>query len=92
VFPQHYWDLWQLDASSTQGLSQLKISDEFQGDEVTISEDEIEAFCRVVGHEGEAYKKGYKTGMQFPMDFAIKLGWKVSRNLVSFSPKLAERN
>ncbi|GAA5926751.1 trifunctional fatty acid synthase subunit FAS2 [Sporobolomyces koalae] len=73
---QHYWDLWQLDASSTQGLSQLKISDEFEGEEVTISEDEIEAFCRVVGHEGEAYKKSYKTGMQFPMDFAIKLGWK----------------
>ncbi|GAA5924777.1 hypothetical protein JCM1841_004145 [Sporobolomyces salmonicolor] len=73
---QHYWDLWQLDASATQGMSQLKISDEFQGEDVTISEDEIEAFCRVVGNEGEAYKKGYKSGMQLPMDFAIKLGWK----------------
>ena len=48
---------------------------------MTISEDEIESFCRVVGNEGESYKKGYKTGMQVPMDFAIKLGWKVGVRL-----------
>lgn len=58
-------------------MSSLKITDEFEGEVVTISEDEIESFCRVVGNEGEAYKKGFKTGMQVPMDFAIKLGWKV---------------
>ncbi|GAA5987569.1 hypothetical protein JCM5350_006044 [Sporobolomyces pararoseus] len=78
----HYWDLWQLDASLTRERSQLKISDKLQGEEVTISEDEIEAFCRVVCHEGESYKKGYKTGMQFPMDFAIKLGWKSIMKLI----------
>lgn len=59
-------------------MSALKITDEFQGEVVTISEDDIEAFCRVVGNEGEAYKKSYQKGMQVPMDFAIKLGWKVS--------------
>ncbi|GAA5980800.1 hypothetical protein JCM11641_002656 [Rhodosporidiobolus odoratus] len=73
---QHYWDLWSLDASKTQNLSELKIADEFEGELVTISEEEIESFCRVVGNEGEAYQKGYKGGMQVPMDFAIKLGWK----------------
>ncbi|SGZ13233.1 BQ5605_C028g10557 [Microbotryum silenes-dioicae] len=73
---EHYWDLWSLDASTTQGMSQLSISDEFQGETVTINEDDIEAFCRVVGNEGEAYKRSHKKGMQVPMDFAIKLGWK----------------
>lgn len=62
-------------------MSTLKITDEFEGETVTISEDEIEAFCRVVGNEGEAYKKGYKKGMQVPLDFAIKLGWKVSSQI-----------
>ncbi|BGP33270.1 fatty acid synthase alpha subunit Lsd1 [Rhodotorula toruloides] len=73
---QHYWDLWGLGNKADQGISQLKITDEFQGDLVTISADEIEAFCRVVGIEGEAYKRNYKAGMQVPLDFAIKLGWK----------------
>lgn len=62
-------------------MSELKITDEFEGENVVITEDEIEAFCRVVGNEGEAYKKGFKGGMQVPMDFAIKLGWKVSHLL-----------
>lgn len=60
-------------------MTALKISDEFQGETVTISEEEIEAFCRVVGNEGESYKANVKGGMQVPMDFAIKLGWKVRR-------------
>ena len=60
-------------------MSELKISDEFEGEDVVISEQEIEDFCRVVGIEGEAYKKGYKDGMKVPLDFAIKLGWKVCK-------------
>ncbi|GAA6028849.1 hypothetical protein JCM8097_007429 [Rhodosporidiobolus ruineniae] len=73
---EHYWNLWGLDAGKQANLSQLKIQDEFEGELVTISEEEIEAFCRVVGNEGAAYKKNFKGGMQVPMDFAIKLGWK----------------
>ncbi|GAA5878476.1 hypothetical protein JCM8547_005957 [Rhodosporidiobolus lusitaniae] len=73
---QHYWDLWQLDSGKSQNLEQLNIADEFEGELVTISEEEIEAFCRVVGNESAAYKKNYKAGMEVPMDFAIKLGWK----------------
>lgn len=86
---QHYWDLWDLSASTADGMSSLKITDEFEGEQVVIEEEDIETFCRVVGNEGEAYKKGYKGGMQVPMDFAIKLGWKVSYLLeptVSLSP------
>lgn len=69
--------MWALDPKAT-GMDELKIMDEFEGEQVVISEDEIESFCRVVGNEGEAYKKGHKGGMQVPLDFAIKLGWKVS--------------
>lgn len=58
-------------------MAELKITDEFEGEDVVISEQEIEDFCRVVGIEGESYKKGYKDGMKVPLDFAIKLGWKV---------------
>jgi acyl dehydratase len=70
-------------------MSSLKITDEFEGETVTISEEEIEAFCRVVGNEGEAYKKGYKKGMQVPLDFAIKLGWKVSSRIGAKSEPFA---
>jgi enoyl reductase-like protein len=63
-------------------MSQLKISDEFEGESVVISEEDIESFCRVVGNEGETYKKDFKGGMQVPMDFAIKLGWKVRLRVV----------
>ncbi|KAK4046934.1 fatty acid synthase alpha subunit Lsd1 [Microbotryomycetes sp. JL201] len=69
---EHYWKLWELGNDQHS----LKITDEFQGETVTITEDDIESFCRVVGNDGETYKKGHKTGMQVPMDFAIKLGWK----------------
>ena len=59
-------------------MNALKISQEFEGENVVISEEDIESFCRVVGNEGEAYKQGNHDGMRVPMDFAIKLGWKVS--------------
>ncbi|BGP41220.1 fatty acid synthase alpha subunit Lsd1 [Rhodotorula kratochvilovae] len=73
---QHYWDLWNLNDEKTKGFQQLKVSDEFEGELVQINADDIEAFCRVVGIEGESYKKTYKAGMQVPLDFAIKLSWK----------------
>ena len=74
---QHYWDLWSL--APSDGMAALKISQEFEGENVVISEEDIESFCRVVGNEGEAYKHGHQGGTRVPMDFAIKLGWKVSR-------------
>lgn len=80
---QHYWDLWNLDPTKEKPIDTLQIADEFEGEEVVISEEEIEDFCKVVGNEGEAYKKGFKGGMKVPMDFAIKLGWKVSYSFVS---------
>ncbi|KWU43709.1 hypothetical protein RHOSPDRAFT_19103 [Rhodotorula sp. JG-1b] len=73
---QHYWDLWNLGGKSGEQFTQLKVTDEFVDDGATISADEVEAFCRVVGIEGEAYKKSYKHGMQIPLDFAIKMGWR----------------
>ncbi|KAK4702957.1 hypothetical protein P7C70_g3267, partial [Phenoliferia sp. Uapishka_3] len=73
---EHYWNLWSLDPKQTKSMSELKISDEFEGEDVVISEQDIEDFCRVVGIEGASYKKGYKDGMKVPLDFAIKLGWK----------------
>ena len=75
---QHYWDLWNLGGKSGEQFTQLKVTDEFVDDGATISADEVESFCRVVGIEGEAYKKSYKHGMQIPLDFAIKMGWRVS--------------
>lgn len=86
---QHYWDLWSLSGTSSstaehqQGMSALSISDTFHGETVTIAEEDIEAFCRVVGNEGESYKRNVKGGMQVPMDFAIKLGWKVRFSLLA---------
>lgn len=56
----------------------MEIDQEFEGEQVVIDQKEIEDFCRVVGIEGEAYKVQHVEGMRVPMDFAIKLGWKVS--------------
>lgn len=79
---QHYWKLWSLggaaEADVDSSISSLKITDEFVGEEVVISAEDIESFCRVVGNESEVYKStNNKDGVQVPMDFAIKLGWKV---------------
>lgn len=59
-------------------MAALKISEEFTGEDVVISAQDIADFVRVVGNDGEAYKESDDHAMQVPMDFAIKLGWKVS--------------
>lgn len=67
---EHYYQLWSLDGD----MHALAIDQVFHGEEVTIDDKEIERFCRVVGNEQESYK-GAK---EVPMDFSIKLGWRVS--------------
>jgi len=67
---EHYYNLWSLDGD----MNALALDDVFQGEEVTIDEKEIERFCKVVGNDQEVYK-GAK---EVPMDFSIKLGWRVS--------------
>lgn len=46
---QHYWKLWGLDSdesSAGQGMSSLQADSEFQGEEITISAEDIEQFCK----------------------------------------------
>lgn len=87
---QHYWDLWGLAGKTGQDFKQMKVTDEFRDDGVTITADEVESFCRVIGLEGEAYQKSYKHGMQVPLDFGIKMGWRVS-SVSSRSREVFER-
>lgn len=73
----HYWNLWGLSSASSPSPATLKLSDEFQGETVTVDAREIAQFCTVTGIDNEAYKPYKGKDMQVPMDFAIKLGWKV---------------
>jgi fatty acid synthase subunit beta len=41
-----YWQLWGL-GGGPDGMSALKTTDVFEGDEVEVREDEIEQFCKV---------------------------------------------
>lgn len=65
------------------------MSDSFEGELVEINADDIESFCRVVGIDGEAYKQTYKAGMEVPLDFSIKLSWKVRPCVRRLSPARA---
>ena len=70
-----YWKLWFGDDET---LPELNVRDVFTGPEVTITAEEVEQFCAVVGNDGEAYKSIRNGEMQAPMDFAIVTGWRVS--------------
>lgn len=70
---KHYWALWGFG----DDWNTLGIEDEFQGDEVEVKGDEVEDFCRVVGNDSDMYRRGKGKDVSVPMDFAIKLGWKV---------------
>lgn len=73
-----YWKLWELDTapdgSKDATIDELSLDDVFQGEEVEIKQDEVSRFCNVVGNSQEAYKGAG----QVPMDFSIKLAWRVS--------------
>lgn len=46
---QHYWKLWGLDddaAQAGQGMSALQPDSTFEGEQVTISAEDIEQFCK----------------------------------------------
>lgn len=71
---EFYWKLWYGD---NETLPNININDTFAGPEVTISEEDVEQFCAVVGNQGEAYTSARTKDTQAPMDFAIVTGWKV---------------
>lgn len=44
---EHYWKLWGLeDSNSGQGPSDLQADKIFEGEQVTISREEIQEFCK----------------------------------------------
>ncbi|KAH7913599.1 hypothetical protein BJ138DRAFT_606981 [Hygrophoropsis aurantiaca] len=69
---QFYWKLWFGDNES---LPEINIRETFIGPEVTISASDVEAFCGVVGNQGEQFKSARTTTVKAPMDFAIVTGW-----------------
>lgn len=71
---QFYWKLWYGD----KVLPSLNTEEMFVGPEVTITSEEVEEFCAVVGNQGELFKSTRMDTAQAPMDFAIVIGWQVS--------------
>lgn len=71
---QFYWKLWYGD---NEVLPEIDIREKFVGPEVTISAEDIERFCAVVGNREESFKTARNGRVQAPMDFAIVTGWQV---------------
>lgn len=72
---QFYWKLWYGD---NEVLPKINIKEKLVGPEVTITSEEVEEFCAVVGNQGESFKSVRNDTVQAPMDFAIVTGWQVS--------------
>ncbi|KAF8753393.1 fatty acid synthase [Rhizoctonia solani] len=69
---EFYWKLWFGD---NEALPEIDIRDTFVGPEVTITAEDVERFCAVVGNQGEQFKSARNERVQAPMDFAIVTGW-----------------
>ena len=72
---QFYWKLWYGD---NEVLPKIDIRDKFTGPETTVEAGTVEAFCAVIGNQGESFKTVRNPDAQAPMDFAIVTGWQVS--------------
>jgi fatty acid synthase subunit alpha, fungi type len=69
---EFYWRLWFGDDEEPQDLD---VRDTFTGPEVTISANDVEAFCAVVGNQQEKFKTARTDEVKAPMDYAIVTGW-----------------
>jgi fatty acid synthase subunit alpha, fungi type len=72
---QFYWKLWYGD---NEVLPKIDIRDKFTGPETTVEAGAVEAFCAIVGNQGESFKTVRNSDAKAPMDFAIVTGWQVS--------------
>lgn len=72
---EFYWKLWYGD---NEVLPNVDIKEKLVGPEVTITAEEVEEFCAVVGNQGESFKSARNGTVEAPMDFAIVTGWQVS--------------
>jgi fatty acid synthase subunit alpha, fungi type len=69
-----YWRLWFGD---DEALPAIGVRETFYGPEVTITAEDVETFCNVVGNQSEAFKTARNEKVQAPMDFGIVTGWQV---------------
>ncbi|KAH9856627.1 fatty acid synthase [Lenzites betulinus] len=66
-----YWKAWFGDLP----YRDLGLRDKFVGPQVTIDEDMVDAFCAVIGNQGEAFQSVRNEAPLAPMDFGIVVGW-----------------
>lgn len=67
-----YWRLWFGD---NETLPSISVRQTFYGPKVTITAEDVETFCDVVGNQSEAFKTARNERVQAPMDFGIVTGW-----------------
>ena len=67
-----YWRLWFGD---NETLPEINVRDTLSGPPVTITAEDVETFCAVVGNQQEAFKTVRTEEVKAPMDFAIVTGW-----------------
>jgi fatty acid synthase subunit beta len=69
-----YWRLW---FGENETLPSIGVRETFYGPKVTITAEDVETFCDVVGNQSEAFKTARNEKVQAPMDFGIVTGWQV---------------
>ncbi|EIW84299.1 fatty acid synthase [Coniophora puteana RWD-64-598 SS2] len=69
---EFYWKLW---FGNNETLPEIGLRETFVGPQVTISAEDVETFCSVVGNQGEHFKSVRSSSVKAPMDFAIVTGW-----------------
>ena len=73
---EFYWRLW---FGSEEYPQDLDVRDTFTGPEITISANDVEAFCAVVRNQQEKFKTVRTDNVKAPMDYAIVTGWQAKK-------------
>ena len=68
---EFYWQLWFGDDKEPQDLD---VCDTFTSPDVSISANDVKAFCAAVGNQQEKFKTVHTDEVKAPMDYAIITG------------------
>ena len=69
---------WKLRYGDNEVLPNIDIRDKFTGPGATVEAGAVEAFCAIIGNQGEGFKTVRNSDAKAPMDFATVTGWQVN--------------
>ena len=76
---EFYWQLW---FSDDKELQDLDVRSTFTNPKVTISVNDVQAFCVVVGNQQEKFKTVHTDEVTASMDYTIITGWQAIMKII----------